>query len=100
MGAGEFGIPAGDGVIEGQLAVLDEEEDAGRGELLGDGADGVVHSGGGGEVRLEACFAVGGGVDDVAILHDAELRAGNAGGAEDFAGSCVDAGFEVGGDLG
>ncbi len=100
VGAGEIGVPAGDGVVEGELAILGEEEDAGGGELLGDGADGVVHGGGGGGRGGEAGVAVGGGVDDAAILDDAELGAGDAGLGEDLAGGGVDAGLEAGGELG
>ena len=61
---GESGDVFGDGVVEGELALFLKEEDGGGGELLGDGADGVAHLGGGGDVRVKVGEAVGVGVDE------------------------------------
>ena len=95
-GAGELGEEFADGVLKRELALLLEEQDGRRGELLGDGADGVGHGGFGGDGRRDAREAEGVGVDDVAVLHDADGGRGNAGVGEDFLRDGGDFGGGVG----
>jgi hypothetical protein len=99
VGAGEFGEIFADGILEGELALLLQDEDRGRGELLGDAADGVSHGGFGGDGRGDAREAEGVGVNDVVILDDADGGGGNAGVGENLLGDGGDLGGGVGGEL-
>ena len=97
--AGELGEVFADGVLQGELALLLQDEDGRRGELLGDAADGVGHGGFGGEGRRDAREAEGVGVDDVVVLHDADGGGGNAAVGEDFLREGGDFGGGVGREL-
>ena len=96
-GTGELGKEFADGVLKRELALLLEDEDGGGGELLGNRADGVGHGGLGGEGRGDSRESEGVGVDDFAVLHDADRGRGNTGVGEDFLRDGGDFGGGVGG---
>ena len=77
---GEFGEPAADRVVDGELMVLFEEEDGHGGELFSEGGHAEVGS----RVEGGVCVQVGeaGGilVEDVAVFLDGEGDAGLVGG--------------------
>ncbi len=89
-GASEFGEILADRVVERELALLLEEQNSGSGELLGDGADGVGHRGLGLNRWIDAREAEGLGVDDLAILNDADGGRGHSGVGEDLFGEGSD----------
>ncbi len=78
VGASEIGEKFGDFVVEGKFILLDEGEDRGGGELLGDGAYGVASVLVSGAVRGDGGVAKGFGVDEGAVVDD---RYGDAGSA-------------------
>ena len=88
-----------DGVVQGQLAFLRQQQDRGRGELLADGADGVLHLRRGlhgrRQPRQTICLEIG----DAAILDDGNRGAGHFGGGQNLVDGGVDPGFRVFGEL-
>ncbi len=96
VAAGEAGDVFADRVVEGEFALLLQEQDGRGGELLGDGADGVAHVGRGGDGRIETRVAVGVGVNQLAAFDDGDGCGGDAGLLEDVVRDAVDAGFQGG----
>lgn len=73
---GHFGDVCANVIVEGEVASLCEEEDAGSGELFGGGGDVEDGVGGYGFVVFEIGHPVTALVDDVAILDYCEHAAG------------------------
>ena len=84
------------GVIDAELALFLEQKDGGRGELLGDGTDGVAHVWRCRRRGGESGLAVGMRVDELATLDDSDGGGRDTGLLKNLRGDAVDSGFERG----
>ena len=96
-GLGVIGEDIGERVVEGELPVLDEQEDGGGGELLGDGADAVDGRGARGDFPLEVGVAIALGEPCLAALGDPDAQPRRFPGSDDGRGGPIDEGFQSGG---
>ncbi len=95
VAAGQAGDIFAHRIVEREFAFFLKQQDRRRGELLGDGANGVAHLGrgceGGGGCCGEASAAVSVRVDQLAALDHGQRCGGNAGLVENLLGNAVDA---------
>src|SRR5207249_6952147 len=73
--SGEMRVIFRDLVVDGQLAVLGEQQDAGGDELLGDGANGEARLRSDGAAALEGSLAVALDEDGLAVAQNDEREA-------------------------
>ena len=79
MGAGQLRQVLRDRIVQGELALLRQKQDSGRGELLADRPDGVLHLRSGLHRRREPGQTIGLQIGDAAIPHDGNRGAGHFG---------------------
>ena len=98
--AREVGKKFADFIVERKFALFLQQQDAGGGELLADRADAVTHRRRGGSFGREPRVSVGVEVGDLAVFHDCDGGAGDAGFRERGRGELIDFLLHIGGELG
>ncbi len=93
LGAGEGGVPSGDAVVDRELAVLGQEEDAGAGELFGDGADGEEGVGLDWAAVVQGSGTEAANKEGLAVMVDRDGEPDDVG----FGGGCFEVGRELSG---